>query len=220
MYIVLLGPPGAGKGTQAAILAKKMGLAHISSGDIFRQAAERGEELGMKAKAYMESGNLVPDEITINLVLEHLRNVGNGAVLDGFPRNLKQAEALDRGLGKEGKSVDWAVYLEVPEAETTRRLSGRWVCKHCQKPYSAEEVEDLAGCSVCGGELYQRADDRPEVAEKRYKVYLSETIPLLEYYSRQGRLLTVDGLGDIDKVSRMIEEKIRNEEPSANYQNR
>jgi len=208
VYIVLLGPPGAGKGTQAAILAKKMGLAHISSGDIFRQAIEKGDKLGMIAKDYMERGILVPDEITINLVLERLRSLKDGAVFDGFPRNLKQAEALDEGLAKEGKALDWAIYLFVPLSEITRRLNVRWVCQNCQKPYSSEEAITMVKCSVCGGELRQRADDRPEVVEKRYQVYLDETTPLLDYYSRQGKLLTIDGSGSVDEVGRLIEEAL------------
>jgi adenylate kinase len=208
MYIVFLGAPGAGKGTQAASVAKKLKLAHIATGDLFRQALERGTELGLKAKAYMEKGVLVPDQITIDMVLERLSapDSGGGAVLDGFPRNLKQAEALDKALARQGKSIDKVVHIKVTEGEVLRRLGGRRVCRQCQAPChvtdSPPKVEGV--CDVCGGELYQRPDDTDESIKKRLEVYSDETAPLIDYYRRAGKLLEVAGEGGVKAVEARI----------------
>ena len=176
MYnIVFLGAPGAGKGTQADIVAKKRKLAHIATGDLFRQAVEAGNELGNIVKEYIEKGELVPDEITIKVILERMSkpDAANGAIFDGFPRNISQAQALDKALKKQNKDIDRVVYIRVNEDELIKRLSGRWVCRDCQRPYPAQEIEAMAvkQCRRCGGRLYQRPDDRPETVKKRLKVY-------------------------------------------------
>jgi adenylate kinase len=208
VYIVFLGAPGAGKGTQAASVAKKLKLAHIATGDLFRQALEQGTELGLKAKTYMEKGVLVPDQITIDMVLERLSapDSEGGAVLDGFPRNLRQAEALDKALARQGKAIDKVVYIKVSEEEVLRRLSGRRVCRQCQAPChisdSPPKVEGV--CDVCGGELYQRPDDTEESIKKRLEVYSDETAPLIDYYRRAGKLLEVAGEGGVKAVEARI----------------
>jgi len=208
MYIIFLGAPGAGKGTQAARLAGELGLVHIATGDLFRQALERGTELGLKAKSYMEKGTLVPNQITISLVLERLSagDSGRGAILDGFPRNLEQAEALDKALAQEGRAIDKVVYIRVAEEELLRRLSGRWICRRCQTPYHiTDSPPRVAGrCDKCGGELYQRPDDREESVRKRLEVYFAETVPLIDYYARRGKLLEIDGEGGVAGVAERI----------------
>jgi len=208
VYIIFLGAPGAGKGTQAATVAQELNLVHIASGDLFRQALERGTELGIQAKSYMERGQLVPDEITIRMVLERISasDDESGVILDGFPRNLEQAEALDKALRGQAKAIDSVLYIKVSEEELLRRLGGRWICRNCQTPYHA--VNSPPGvwgkCDKCGGELYQRADDTEEAVEKRLEVYFTQTTPLIDYYARVGKLLEVDGEGSVDEVSRRI----------------
>ncbi len=213
MYIVLLGAPGAGKGTQAAILAQELSLAHIATGDLFRQALEQGTELGVEAKTYMEKGVLVPDEITIRMVLERLAapDCERGAILDGFPRNVNQAKALDKALASENKAIDKVIYIKVSEAELVKRLSGRWICRQCQAPYQAvDSPPEVQGkCDRCGGELYQRPDDTPETVKKRLEVYFSETAPVIEYYSLEGKLIEVDGVGSVEKVARRVVVTVR-----------
>ena len=215
MYIIFLGAPGAGKGTQASIVAQKLELVHIASGDLFRQAIEQGTELGIQAESYMEKGKLVPDEITIRMVLERISapDCESGVVLDGFPRNLEQAEALDRALTEQHKVIDRAVYIEVSEEELLKRLSGRWICRDCQTPYhtisSPPEIEGK--CDKCGGELYQRPDDAVETVKKRLEVYFAQTTPLIDYYTRAGKLLDVDGDGSIDGVSERIGSALKQE---------
>jgi len=208
VYIIFLGAPGAGKGTQAAIMAKELNLVPIASGDLFRQAIEQGTELAMQAKSYMEKGKLVPDEITIQMVLERLSatDCESGAILDGFPRNLKQAKALDRALAKQAKAVDKMVYIKISEEEVTRRLSGRWICRNCQTPYhSTDSPPKIWGkCDRCGGELYQRSDDTPSTVKERLKVYFAETAPLIDYYTQSGKLLEIDGEGEINEISGRI----------------
>jgi adenylate kinase len=208
LYIIILGAPGAGKGTQAASIAGELKLAHVASGDLFRQAVERGDELGARVKGYMDKGVLVPDEITIAVIMDRLSapDCRNGAVLDGFPRNIKQARALDAALKKQNKAVDKALYLEVPEEELVRRLSGRRVCRNCQTPYQVYSSPAEIGnrCQRCGGELYQRPDDRAETVKKRLGVYFSQTAPLIDYYRKQGKLLAVDGEGSVDEVTERI----------------
>jgi len=208
MYMILLGAPGAGKGTQAANVAKEMNLAHIASGDLFRQALEQGTELGLKAKSYMEKGDLVPDEITIQMVLERisLPDCQYGIILDGFPRNLEQAKALDKALVGQGKAIDKVIYIKVSEEELIRRLGGRWICRNCQTPYhEINSPPQIQGkCDKCGGELYQRADDTVETVKQRLKVYFDQTVPLIDYYKQAGKLLEVEGEGDVDEVSKRI----------------
>ena len=208
MYIIFLGAPGAGKGTQAANLARERGLVHIASGDLFRQALEQGTELGIKAKSYMEKGVLVPDQITIGMVLERISapDCERGAILDGFPRNLEQAEALDKALAHQGKAIDKVIYIEVSEEELLKRLSGRWICRQCQAPYHATDSPPKVWgrCDKCGGELYQRPDDTEESVKKRLEVYFAETAPLIDYYAQVGKLLEIDGEGSVAEVGRRI----------------
>jgi len=208
VYIIFLGAPGAGKGTQAAIVAEELNLIHIASGDLFRQSLEQGTELGLQAKSYMEKGMLVPDEITIRMVLERLStpDCEQGVILDGFPRNLEQAEALDRVLGEQGKAIDKAIYIKVSEEELLKRLSGRWICRQCQTPYHATNSPPKVWgkCDNCGGELYQRADDTVETVKKRLEVYFAQTAPLIDYYARAGRLLEVAGEGSPNEVAKKI----------------
>jgi len=208
VYIILLGAPGAGKGTQAVMLADKLNLVQVASGDLFRQALRDETELGLKAKAYMDKGQLVPDEITIQMVLERLSapDCANGAILDGFPRNLQQAEALDKALEKQSKKIDKIVYIAVSERELLKRLSGRWICRNCQTPYhEVDSPPKVAGkCDRCGGELYQRADDNVETIKKRLEVYFAETSPLIDYYTSTGKLLEINGVGESAEVNDRI----------------
>jgi adenylate kinase len=208
VYIIFLGAPGAGKGTQAASVARKLDLVHIATGDLFRQALEQGTELGIKAKSYMERGVLVPDQITIEMVLERISapDSAGGVILDGFPRNLKQAQALDEALSKQGKAIDKVVYIKVSEEELLKRLSGRWICRRCQAPYHATDSPPKVWgkCDKCGGELYQRPDDTEESVKKRLEVYSAQTAPLIDYYRQAGRLLEIDGEGGVDEVGKRI----------------
>ena len=203
-----MGAPGAGKGTQASLVAQKLNMVHISSGDLFRQALEQGTELGKQAKSYMEKGALVPDEITTRMVMERLSapDSENGVILDGFPRNLPQAEALDSALGSQGKKIDKVIYIKVAEEELIKRLSSRWLCRQCQAVYNTDNSPPRVEgkCDKCGGELYQRADDKPETVKKRLDVYFAETAPLIDHYSRKGTLMTVEGEGSVEEVTRRI----------------
>ena len=206
MYIIFLGAPGAGKGTQAAIVAQELGLVHIASGDLFRQALEQRTELGIQAKSYMEKGMLVPDAITIRMVLERILapDCEPGVILDGFPRNLEQATALDETLLEQGKAIDKVVYIKVSQQELLNRLSGRWICRQCQTPYHAinSPPKVWGKCDNCGGELYQRPDDTVETVKKRLEVYFAQTAPLIDYYTRADKLLEVDGEGSVNEVGR------------------
>lgn len=208
MYLVLLGAPGAGKGTQADLLTKQLKLAHIASGDLFRQALAKGTELGLQAKAYMEKGQLVPNEITIKMVLERIiaADCQKGIILDGFPRNVEQAKALDAALKAQNKGIDKAVYIKVSEGELLTRLTGRWICWACQAPYhEVNSPPKVAGkCDKCGGELYQRADDNTATIKKRLEVFFAETAPLIDYYAKTGKLLEVQGEGTMDEISGRI----------------
>lgn len=208
MYVILLGAPGAGKGTQAVMLAEKLKLPQVASGDLFRAALAQETELGLKAKAYMEKGQLVPDEVTIQMVLDRLSqpDCAGGAILDGFPRNTQQAQAFDKALAAEGKAIDKVVYIKVAEDELIKRLGGRWICRSCQAPYhEVDSPPKVAGkCDRCGGELYQRADDTVETVKNRLKVYSSETSPLIDYYRAAGKLAEVDGVGGVAEIAGRI----------------
>jgi adenylate kinase len=208
MNVVLLGAPGAGKGTQAALITGALGVVHVASGDLFRSALKGKTELGLLAKAYMDKGELVPDEVTINMVVERITrdDCADGVLFDGFPRTLSQAKALDEKMAGLGRAIDKTVYIEVPEEELVKRLSGRWICRECQVPYhEISSPPRVAGkCDACGGELYQRADDKEETVRERLKVFLSETMPIVEYYEKQGKLVRVDGNRQIDVVSAEI----------------
>jgi adenylate kinase len=208
LYIVFLGAPGAGKGTQAATVAGKLNVAHIATGDMFREAQKQETELGKQARSYMEKGELVPDDITIQMLLERIAapDCENGVIFDGFPRTLKQAEALDEALGKQGKMIDSVVYIKVSEDELLERLSGRWICRQCQTPYHMvnSPPQTPGKCDRCGGELYQRPDDTPETVKERLRVYFAETAPLIDYYTRAGKLLEVGGEGSVEDVRERI----------------
>ena len=208
MRIVLLGPPGAGKGTQAALLAERGGLAHVATGDLFRAHLERGTELGKQAKRYMDTGALVPDDVTTRMVLERFRepDAVDGFVLDGFPRTIPQAEALDAALAAGGQAIDHALLIEVDREELVRRLAGRWICRRCQTPYHERSAPPAKRgvCDACGGELYQRDDDRPEVVVARLETYEKQTGPLAGYYGGQGKLARIDGLGGIEAVAEKL----------------
>jgi adenylate kinase len=208
MYIILLGAPGAGKGTQAAMMAQQLKLVHVATGDLFRQALNQGTALGKQAKSYMEQGKLVPDSITIQMVLERLAapDCKPGVILDGFPRNLEQAQALDKALVGQSKAIDRVVYIKVADQELLRRLSGRWICRNCQTPYHmVNSPPRVPGkCDKCGGELYQRPDDKEETVRERLKVYAAQTAPLIDYYTKAGKLLEIDGVGTEDEVAKRI----------------
>ena len=208
MRLILLGAPGSGKGTQAKNIAEKVGITHVASGDLFRAAATRGDELGKQAKHYMEKGLLVPDEITIKMILERIEapDCSKGVMLDGFPRTLEQAKALDKALKNKKQKIDRVFYINVSTDELVRRLGGRFICRKCQAPYhkvsSPPKVEGK--CDKCGGELYQRADDTPETVRKRIDVYAKETSPLIDYYNKAKKLVEIDGEGNIDSITKSI----------------
>lgn len=210
MRMIFLGPPGAGKGTQAVKLAAKYGIAHISTGDMLREHVKSETDLGKQAKSYMDSGRLVPDELIIEMVKKRLRedDAKKGFILDGFPRTVKQAEALDELLESEGIKLDAVVFLDVDEETLVRRLSGRRICLNCNaiyNVYNADYPED-GHCRNCGAKLIQRDDDRPEVVRQRLDVYRKDTAPLLAYYKGRGNLVTVDASSDSGEVLRAIEE--------------
>lgn len=213
MYIVLLGAPGAGKGTQAVMLTDKLKMVQVASGDLFRKALQEQTELGKKAKEYMDKGQLVPNEITIQMVLERLSapDVKEGAILDGFPRNIEQAKALDKALKEKSRAIDKAVNIKVTEEEVLKRLSGRWICRQCQTPYQeTDKPPKVKGiCDRCGGQLYQRDDDKPETIKKRLQVYLEETAPLINYYKKAGKLVEVVSEGGPENVNKKIVSALR-----------
>ena len=207
LKILLLGPPGAGKGTQATKIAEEFGVSQASSGDLFRQHQRNNTELGRLARSFMERGVLVPDDVTIGMMMEWI-NAGEqakGFVLDGFPRTLAQAEALDGALAEKG-GVDRILNIKVSEGELVRRLSGRSICQRCQRSYHQEFAapREAGTCDRCGGELYQRDDDKPEAVKTRIRVYLEESEPLVAYYRRTGRLKEIDGEDTIEHVGRAL----------------
>lgn len=197
MHVVMLGAPGAGKGTQADILSKELKLPQISSGDLFRQALEKRTNIGLLAKSYMDKGELVPDEITTKMILERIDqpDCATGCLFDGFPRTSQQARALDQALRERGRAIDKAIYIEVSDDELVQRLSGRWLCRNCQTPYhiTNSPPRTPGKCDKCGGDLYQRPDDREETVKERIKVFLAQTVPVLDYYEKQGKLVKVNG---------------------------
>jgi len=208
MHIIMLGAPGAGKGTQADILSQEVNLPHIASGDLFRQALEERTKVGLLAKSYMDKGELVPDEVAIKMILERINqpDCASGCLLDGFPRTLHQAEVLDEALRRQGKTIDKAIYIEVPNEELVKRLSGRRLCRVCQTPYHiiSSPPKTPGKCDKCGGELYQRSDDREETVKDRLSIFFAQTIPILDYYKKQGKLIRVNGNLGIKEVAREI----------------
>ncbi len=205
VYVVLVGPPGAGKGTQAQAISAKLGLPHISSGDIFRENLKLQTELGQQAAAYMNRGELVPDDLTIAMIQERLSrpDCAPGALLDGFPRTPAQAEALNEMLGKFNGSVNAVPYINVPEAVLVERLTGRWTCRAAGHVYHEKfnPPQALGVCDVDGSELYQREDDKAETVTRRIRVYLEQTAPLIAYYQAAGVLMEVDGTQPIEQVT-------------------
>jgi adenylate kinase len=207
MFIILLGAPGAGKGTQAETLMRETGLPQIASGDLFRAIRTQETELASLVRSYYDKGLLVPDDVTIRMFLERLAepDCARGAMLDGFPRTLEQARALDEAFDREGKQIDAVLYIVVSEPELMKRLSGRWICRNnglhvfhdVTKPPKTPGV-----CDECGGELYQRVDDKPETARDRLKVFFEQTLPLVQYYRDQHKLAEVNGEQDPEAVGR------------------
>ena len=204
MKIIMLGAPGAGKGTQAQMIADKFNIPHISTGDIFRANIKNGTELGKKAKEFMDKGLLVPDELTVQLLLDRVANddCKNGYVLDGFPRTIPQADVLDSELTKLGDKVDFAVNVDVPDENIVRRMSGRRACLKCGATYHIEHIPPKTEgiCDKCGSELVQREDDKPETVQNRLSVYHEQTQPLIDYYDKKNILKTVDGTKDMQEV--------------------
>ena len=212
MRLIFLGAPGAGKGTQARQLAAEWGIVQIATGDILREAVASGSRLGLEAKRYMDEGALVPDEVVIGLVAERLDHAEarKGFILDGFPRTVAQAEALGRLLAALGLALDRVLFFEVSEAELVRRLSGRRVCTRCGATFHLVfSLPRVAGaCDRCGGELFQREDDREETVRRRLKVYETQTAPLLDYYRSRGLLTTVNGEGPVETIGAAVRSAI------------
>ena len=218
MYIILVGAQGSGKGTQAVLLSRILGVPHIASGDLFRKAIDEKTELGMKAKAYIDRGELVPDDLTVTMVVKRLEepDCSQGVLFDGFPRTVAQAEVLDKGLQEVKKQIDLAIYLQVPREELLKRLSGRYICRANQHVYNINthppKVADV--CDIDGSELYQRSDDTGEAVQKRLDIFFNETIRLLDYYGNQKKLVEVNGNQDIELVQQSLLSVIRTRQTS------
>lgn len=208
MKIIMLGAPGAGKGTQAKMIAEKYGIPHISTGDIFRYNIKNGTELGKEAKKYMDQGLLVPDELTVKILLDRIAkdDCKNGYVLDGFPRTIPQAEVLEEALTKLGDRIDYAINVEVPDENIVKRMGGRRACVNCGATYHIEHVPPKKEgiCDNCGSELILRDDDKPETVKNRLSVYHKQTQPLIDFYNGKGVLRTVDGTVDMKDVFNAI----------------
>ena len=213
MYIILVGAQGSGKGTQAELLSQTLGVSHIASGDLFRKAIDEKTELGIKAKTYIDRGELAPDDLTVTMVVKRLEEPDclQGVLFDGFPRTVAQAEVLDRGLQEVGKQIDLAIYLQVPREELLKRLAGRYICRANQHVYNMNtHPPKVAGiCDIDGSELYQRSDDTGEAVQKRLDIFFNETIRLLDFYGNQNKLVEVDGNQDIDQVQQSLLSVIR-----------
>jgi adenylate kinase len=214
MNLVFLGAPGAGKGTQAAVVAGKNKMAHIASGDLFRAAVKKGTELGKLVQGYMEQGKLVPDEVTVKVITDRLSepDCTAGVIFDGFPRTLGQAEALDKALESQEKKVDKVISIDVPDDNLLKRLGGRWTCQQCQAVYHeiASPPKQKGICDKCGGKLYQRADDNEATIRERLNVYHAQTAPLLDYYKKVNKLVSIDGTVDIENVTKQILKELGN----------
>ena len=204
MKIVMLGAPGAGKGTQAKMIAEEYGIPHVSTGDIFRANVSKGTQLGVEAKKYMDQGLLVPDELTVKILLDRVakEDCAGGYVLDGFPRTIPQAQALDEALDKLGEKLDYAIDVDVPDENIVRRMSGRRACLKCGATYHVEHIppKKEGVCDDCGSELVLRDDDKAETVSNRLKIYHDQTQPLIDYYTQKGILKTVDGTMDMKDV--------------------
>lgn len=208
MRLLLFGPPGVGKGTQATLLKNKYNIPHISTGDILRQAISEGTELGRRAKQYMDKGELVPDDVMIGMVRDVLNsgNCENGFILDGFPRTVAQAEALDAVFEELHTQLDAVIYFQVDENEIISRLSQRWTCRSCKRIFNEadDSIHRNAACPKCGGELYQRDDDKPEIVKQRLDIYNQSTMPVRNYYEKSGKLIEISGIGEIGEVYNRI----------------
>ena len=210
LNLVLFGPPGAGKGTQAQLLKERLGVEHVSSGDLFRHHLSNGTELGELARSYMNQGALVPDEVTIGMVIDRIGQIADadGFMLDGFPRNTNQAQALEAALNERGQRIDRVIHIQVADDELIRRLSNRHICRVCQRPYTRDAVTGAppAQCEDCpdGGNIYQRDDDTPEAVANRLGVYQQETAPVLDFYRERGLLADVAGEGEVEAVSQLV----------------
>ncbi len=214
MNLILLGAPGAGKGTQAKAIVDKYGIPQVSTGDMLREAVNKGTELGKQAKEYMDKGELLPDEIVIGIVKERLKqdDAQKGFILDGFPRTIKQAEELDKILSELNMKLDAVINVTVPEDEVVRRIVNRRSCRNCGAVYHLifKPPNEEGKCDYCGGELYQRDDDKEETVKDRYNVYRQQTEPLIEYYSKQGLVKNVDGTKNIDEVTQDVLDILKN----------
>ncbi|MCI8527988.1 MAG: adenylate kinase [Lachnospiraceae bacterium] len=215
MKIIMLGAPGAGKGTQAKMIAEKFGIPHISTGDIFRSNIKEGTQLGTEAKKYMDQGLLVPDELTVKILLDRVakEDCAGGYVLDGFPRTIPQAEVLDEALEKLNEKIDYAVNVDVPDDNIVKRMSGRRACLKCGATFHMEHIppKQEGICDSCGGELVLRDDDKQETVQNRLKVYHDQTQPLIDYYTKKGVLKSVDGTMEMKAVFQLISEIIKEE---------
>ncbi len=204
MYVIFLGLPGAGKGTQAALVSEVAGIAHVTSGELFRANIREQTELGRKVQPLVEQGRLVPDDLTVDMIIDRIAQPDalEGFILDGFPRNVDQARALDKALASRDKTIDTALYINVSTDELVRRLAGRWNCRQCGAVYHEQSMppKESGVCDRCRGDLYQRKDDRPDVVRTRLQVNLKETEPLLEYYRSDGKLIEVDGELQVEQV--------------------
>jgi adenylate kinase len=210
---ILIGAQGSGKGTQSEQLTRSLGVRHVASGDMFRQAFDEKTELGIKAKAYLDRGELVPDDITVAMVLKRIQepDCAHGVLLDGFPRTIPQAQALDAGLQEFGQQIDLVIYLKVPREELLKRLSGRYICRANQHVYNINShPPKVAGiCDLDGSELYQRSDDTGEAVEKRLDIFFNETVHLLDYYNAQQKVIEVNGNQGIDQVRTSILNQVK-----------
>lgn len=216
MNIILIGAQGSGKGTQAAMLAQSLGIAHVASGDLFRNVVSEDQtELGKQVRAYLDKGELVPDEITVQMILNRINepDCASGVLLDGFPRTMAQAQALDKGLQGAGRQMDMAIYLKVPRNVLVERLAGRYICRAEQHVYNIHSnPPKVPGvCDIDGSELYQRSDDKGEAVENRLDIFFNETIQLLDYYGAEHKLAEVDGNQEIDQVHMALMEVIKSQ---------
>jgi adenylate kinase len=211
MNVILVGPPGAGKGTQAAVLEDKTSLKHVASGDLFRHHMREETELGLQARSYVDRGELVPDELVINMILERISqpDCAGGVIFDGFPRRIEQAHALSKALEEHNQTIDAVIFLNAPRDVLLKRIVGRQTCSVCQTPYNIyySPPREEGICDICGGDLYTRSDDNMQTARHRLEVYLQQTRPLVDHYRLLGLLHEIDGLGDIHEVtSRLVRE--------------
>ncbi|MCR4429137.1 MAG: adenylate kinase [Caldiserica bacterium] len=206
MNLIFLGPPGAGKGTQAKIICQEFGYTYLGTGDLLRSLVSRSDPLALKAKEFMEKGELVPDSLMVEIVSGQLKTLKNGFILDGFPRTLEQAQILEEMLKELGIQIDHVIYFHLDDAEAENRLSNRYQCKNCGNIYNS----NLGQCPKCGGSLFRRKDDEPETIRKRLEVYHLQTAPLLEYYERRGKLKRIDAQGSVEEISGRIKSILRN----------